>query len=65
MLLLLVLRILEVLVVMDELVVHVGGIFGSFKSPNIFGVKLENKTNLLPQKKSKNPLDKVKNSLRP
>ena len=50
--LLLVLGMLEVLVVLNELVVFVGGIFETVKSPNFFcGKIIEYKKKLLVQKK--------------
>ena len=58
MLLLLVLGMLEVLVVLKELVVFVGGIFGRVKSQNLFLGKF-----LWRKKRFKNPKDKIETYL--
>ena len=59
---LLVLGMLEVLVVLKELVVFVGGIFERIKSPIVFGKIIESKKKFFGTKrKSKNPQDEVKN----
>ena len=68
MILLLVLGMIEVLVVLlvlKELIVFVGGIFERVKSPNFFlGKIIESKKKIFGAKKrSKNPKDKVKNTL--
>ena len=62
MLLLLVLGMIEVLVVLEELVVFVGGIFEEVKSPNLFFEKIiASKKNFFGGKqKNKNPQDNVK-----
>ena len=50
------------LVVLEDMVVFVGGIFERVKSPNIFLEKfIESKKTCWHTKKYKNPLDKVKN----